>query len=94
MYNMSMLRHRFSNERWGGGGGGLNDLLPLFCKSVYYVTRFNTFEMFYDVSHILKNFTFMESRTFEIAGVEDRPSPSLVKGVGTKRLGNRRVKCP
>ena len=21
MYNMSMLRHRFSNERWGGGGG-------------------------------------------------------------------------
>ena len=20
MYNMSMLRHRFSNERWGGGG--------------------------------------------------------------------------
>ena len=22
MYNMSMLRHRFSNERLGGGGGG------------------------------------------------------------------------
>ena len=22
MYNMSMLRHRFSNEQWGGGGGG------------------------------------------------------------------------
>ena len=21
-YNMSMLRHRFSNEQWGGGGGG------------------------------------------------------------------------
>ena len=21
MYNMSMLRHRFSNELWGGGGG-------------------------------------------------------------------------
>ena len=21
MHNMSMLRHRFSNERWGGGGG-------------------------------------------------------------------------
>ena len=21
MYNMSILRHRFSNERWGGGGG-------------------------------------------------------------------------
>ena len=21
MYNMSMLRHRFSNEQWGGGGG-------------------------------------------------------------------------
>ena len=21
MYNMSMLRHRFSNERWVGGGG-------------------------------------------------------------------------
>ena len=22
MYNMSRLRHRFSNERWEGGGGG------------------------------------------------------------------------
>ena len=35
MYNKSMLRHRFSNERWGGGGGGLNHLPLLFCKSVY-----------------------------------------------------------
>ena len=37
MYNMSMLRHRFSNERWGGGGGALNHLPLLFCKSVYYI---------------------------------------------------------
>ena len=22
MYNMSLLRHQFSNEQWGGGGGG------------------------------------------------------------------------
>ena len=37
MYDMSMLRHWFSNERWGGGGGGtLNHLPLLFCKSVYY----------------------------------------------------------
>ena len=39
MYNMSMLRHRFSNERWerGGGGGGAQNHLPLlFCKSVYF----------------------------------------------------------
>ena len=39
MYNMSMLRHRFSNERWGrgggGGGGALNHLPLLLCKSVY-----------------------------------------------------------
>ena len=34
VYNMSMLRYRFSNERWGGGGGGTLPLL--FCKSVYY----------------------------------------------------------
>ena len=37
MYNMSMLRHRFSDERWGGGGGRpepLSSLPPLFCKSV------------------------------------------------------------
>ena len=34
MYNMSMLRHPFSNERWGGGGGSLNYLPLLFCKSV------------------------------------------------------------
>ena len=31
MYNMSMLRHWFSNERWGGGT--LNHLPLLFCKS-------------------------------------------------------------
>ena len=31
MYNMFMLRHRFSNELWGEGA--LNHLL-LFCKSV------------------------------------------------------------
>ena len=32
MYNMSMLRHRFSNERLGGGGGGGGGLnhLPVF----------------------------------------------------------------
>ena len=39
MYNMSMLRHRLSNEWYGGGGGGrgaLNHLPLLFCKSVYY----------------------------------------------------------
>ena len=31
---MPTLRHRFSNERWGGGGA-LNHLPLLFCKSVY-----------------------------------------------------------
>ena len=38
MYNMSMLHHRFSNRPGGGegGGGGLNHLPLLFCKSVYY----------------------------------------------------------
>ena len=42
MYNMYMLRHRFSNEReegegggGGGGGGALNHLPLLFCKNVY-----------------------------------------------------------
>ena len=35
IYNMSMLRYRFSNERGGGGGGGgLNHLPLLFSKSV------------------------------------------------------------
>ena len=33
MYNMSMLRHWSSNER--RGGGALNHLPLLFCKSVY-----------------------------------------------------------
>ena len=38
MYNMSVLRHWFSNELGGGGGeggGDLNHLPLLFCKSVY-----------------------------------------------------------
>ena len=34
MYNMSMLRHRFSKRTVGGGGGALNHLPLLFCKSV------------------------------------------------------------
>ena len=38
MYNIFMLRHRFSNERWGGGGGGgggaLSHFPLLFYKSV------------------------------------------------------------
>ena len=34
MYNMSMLRYRFSNEQWGEGAA-LNHLPLLFCKSVY-----------------------------------------------------------
>ena len=38
MYDMSMLRHRFLNQRWGGGGG-LNHLPLLFCKSVYNVSQ-------------------------------------------------------
>ena len=38
---MSMLRHRFSNERWRGGA--LKHLPLLFCKSVYlFVTIFNS----------------------------------------------------
>ena len=37
---MSMLRYRFSNERWGGGGGeGLNHLPFLFRKIVYRIKR-------------------------------------------------------
>ena len=38
MYNTSMLRHRFSNERWGTA---LNHLPLLFCKSVYFVREKN-----------------------------------------------------
>ena len=35
MYNMALLGHRFSNERWVGGA--LNHLPLLFCKSVYFL---------------------------------------------------------
>ena len=34
MYNMSMLRHRFSNKRGGGGGGGALNHLPLYSVKV------------------------------------------------------------
>ena len=34
---MSMLRHRFSNERWGGGGGEGEGRPEPFCKSVYII---------------------------------------------------------
>ena len=41
-FNMSMLCHRFSNERLGGGGGGgaLNHLPLLLCKSVFFGRQF------------------------------------------------------
>ena len=43
MYNMSMLRHRFSNERGGGGGVGRTTFLSysvtvcIFCKGFYAI---------------------------------------------------------
>ena len=40
----------------------------------------------------MENFTFMRATVFEIAGESARPLPSLVKGVGTKRLCKGRVK--
>ena len=50
MSNVSMLRHRFSNERWGGGGGALNHLPLLFCKSVYIdfknIVKFQVYLLF------------------------------------------------
>ena len=38
LFDMSMLRHRFSNETVGGWGA-LNHLPLLFYKSVYYMTN-------------------------------------------------------
>ena len=48
--------------------------------------------MLEDVSNTLQNFTFMEATVFETAGGSGRPP--LVKDVGTKRLGEGRVKIP
>ena len=45
---------------------------------------------FKGVSNTLQNFTFMEARVSEITG--GPLNPSLVKGVGTKRLRKGRVK--
>ena len=39
MYNMSMLRHRFSNERWGGGGGGRAPSTTFLSYSVKVCTK-------------------------------------------------------
>ena len=36
MYNMSMLRHRFSNERWRAA---LNHSPLLFSKTLYYISE-------------------------------------------------------
>ena len=48
---------------------------------------------FKGVSNILQNFTFMGATVFEIAGGGGGGVGStLVKGVGTKRLGKGRVK--
>ena len=48
MYNMSMLRHRFSNERWGGGGGGGGGGWTTFLSYSVKVCRFQ--KKMYDTS--------------------------------------------
>ena len=41
MYNMSMLRHWFSNEWWGGGGGRLETPCSVMvCISRIYTGKF------------------------------------------------------
>ena len=54
LYNVPMLHHRFSNERWGrGGGGALNHLPLLFCKSVYL--KYATIQSLLFHHNLLKN---------------------------------------
>ena len=64
MYNMSMLRHRFSNECWGGGGGGgaLNHLPFLFCKSVFKFRQNMTNYIFREIHNGLSR--IMKSKYF------------------------------
>ena len=61
MYDVSMLCHRFSNERCGGGGGGGGGERPehlplLFCKSVYIGAGLSPNFIFYEVSEKLDFF--------------------------------------
>ena len=62
MYNMSMLRHRFSNERWGAA---LNHLPLLFCKSVFRVELRQSERRFY--MNVIRNRNIPNTeRTFNI----------------------------
>ena len=55
----------------------------------HYINKLNISETLNHVSNTLQNFKFMGATVFEIVvGPADR---SLVKGVGTKRLGKGRV---
>ena len=55
IYNMSMLRHRFS-KNGGGGGGALNHLPLLFCKRNFAKSVFaNIFAKFEFESYSLLN---------------------------------------
>ena len=62
----------------------------LWFPSKHYVNNSNISKTLKDVSNTLQNFKFMGATVFEIAGGPADPL-RLLKGVGTKRLGKRRV---
>ena len=65
MCNMSMLRHRFSNERWAAA---LNHLPLLFCKSVYiHVVLSVSFPEQFELC-----FYFEYSRSYKVYNLGDK----------------------
>ena len=70
MYNMSMLRHPFSNERWcvggGGGGGALNHLPLLFCKSVCKLSSWSSFSSRLDAIFLYGSNIFNAKKCFKL----------------------------
>ena len=95
MYNMSMLRRRFSNERsgmggGGGGGGALNHLTLLFCKSVYFRLTTHFQKHFED---ILDHCSTRYHRLRLLAYKKWGPSPSTLIQIYIKYINNASDQC-
>ena len=91
MCNMSLLCHRFPNERWGGGGGGggLNHLPLLFCKSVYFVkSRFGKSSRYFENLDFTKYVLFYEKLIYKklVLGRPNRKETFSTQATETKNF--------
>ena len=83
MYNISMLRHQFSNERWRGEG--VNHLPLLFCKSVHMIIVLTFLGLRFDHKFYSAKVVCLSATTGNIGGQKDKEY-STIDTVGISNI--------